>query len=93
MKNHSSPVIDLCARLAAATARAEAMLNVASQVGVDLRKMNEVRRRLIEHEHEYDRAVTSSRRAELVRLIAADIEILAGAYKRLEATVHGTATT
>jgi hypothetical protein len=87
MKTRSSPAIDLTARLAAVTARAEAMLNAAPRVGVDLSKMNEVRRRLARHEHEYDRTRMPARRTELVRLMEADVEILAAAYRKLEAAV------
>jgi len=93
MKPRGSPVIDLCARFSRATARAEAMLDLAPLAGVDLRKMNEVRRRLALHEHEYDRTPVASRRRELVRLMDQEISVLAVAYKKLAAVVDWTATT
>jgi hypothetical protein len=87
-------VIDLCARFAAATARAEALLNAAPRAGVDLDDLERIRRRLVAHEREYDRTRVPARRGEIVKLMDREIEILAGAYKKLEvAVVNGGAAT
>jgi len=80
-------VIDLIARLSVATAKAEAMLNMASHAGIDLDDLERVRRRLVRHEHEYDRSAEPLKRREVVRLIEADIEILAAGYKKLAAAL------
>lgn len=86
-------VIDLTTRLAAATAHAEAMLAAAPRVGIDLYALELVRRRLVSHEHEYDRAVEPSKRRELARLMSEEIGKLASAYKKLASAADGTTTT
>ncbi len=82
-------LIDLYARLSAATARAEAMLDAAPRAGVSLDDLEHARRRLIGHEREYDRAGTSSKRADLVKRMAEDIGVLASGFKKLEAAAFG----
>jgi hypothetical protein len=85
----TAPVIDLSTRHAEGTARAKAMLDAAPRAGVDLRAMNDARRRLNDHAAEYDRTRTSRawRRRELEKLIEADTELLVEGFKKLAAAV------
>ena len=76
-------------RLIAATARAERMLDLAPSFGIDLYDLELVRRRLVDHEAEHERSSGPSKRRGLEKLIEADIEILASAYKKLEAAAFG----
>jgi hypothetical protein len=73
---------------AAATAKAATMLAIAEYVGVDLDEMNDVRRRLAEHEAMFEATLASSRRAELAKLVALDVAELADAFKRMKRAVE-----
>jgi hypothetical protein len=72
----------------ATEAKVEAMLALAELVGVDLDALWIASRRLAEHEAAYDRALGSSKRTELERLIAEDVSVLATAYRRMERAVE-----
>jgi hypothetical protein len=87
MKTSGSPVIDLRARFAAATAKAEKMIDAAPRAGVDLDDLERARRRLADHEREYDRTSEPSKRRALARLMDAEIGRLASAYKQLAAVL------
>jgi hypothetical protein len=87
MKPHFPPVIDLRARLSAATARAEALLDVADVAGIDLDDLEQARRGLAHHEREYSRAGTPWKRREIVRRMDEDIGTLAAGFKRLAAAL------
>jgi hypothetical protein len=65
------------------------MLALAGFTYVDLDELEAARRRLTAHEAQYDRAlIGSSRRMDMERLMAEDIDILATAYKRLARAVE-----
>jgi hypothetical protein len=74
-------------RLDAATSKAQAMLAAAEKVGIDLDYLNEIRLRLAANEDKRDHLQPSSRRTELDRLIAEDIETLCRAFVKLERAV------
>jgi hypothetical protein len=86
-------VIDLRARLSAATVRTEALLNVSGAVGVELFELEVVRRRLVDHGREYERIRVPLRRREIVKLIKADVSVFATGYKKLEPAVERPVTT
>jgi hypothetical protein len=64
------------------------MLDVAPFVGVNLDDLEHARRRLAEHEAQFDRALGSSRRRELAHLMANDVAKLAEAFKRMARAVE-----
>ena len=80
-------------RLSAATARANRMLDAAPRAGVDLDNLERARRRLDDHAAEYERTRMPLRRREIVKLIGADVSVLATGYKKLEAAVERPVTT
>jgi hypothetical protein len=55
--------------------------------GVDLDVLEVVRRRLADHEREYDASFGWARRNELALLIEDDVAELAGAFKRMARAV------
>jgi hypothetical protein len=71
----------------AASARAETMLALAEVTGVDLDAMDLARRRLAQHEREYDASFGAHRRNELALLMALDVAVLAATYKVMERAV------
>jgi hypothetical protein len=81
MSNFSKPSGD-------ATAKVETMLTIASHVGVNLDVLEAARLRLEAHEAMFDRAVGSSRRNELERLMARDVAELAEGFKVLASAVE-----
>jgi len=79
---------------AAATAKAGRLLAAAPSVGVDLFDLERVRRRLVDHEAEYERTPEPLRRRKLVQLMDEEIGTLALAYKKLEGSgLRGPAMT
>ncbi len=70
------------------TPRAEMMLALAPFVGVDLKALELVRRRLEVLGAMLDAAGDKSRRVELDRLMFADVAELASAYKMLARAVE-----
>jgi hypothetical protein len=84
----SPATIPSSTNLAVVTARAEAMLAVAEFIGVDLDALELARRRLEDHEAEYDASFGAHRRNELAQLMAADIDELAAGYRKMEAAVE-----
>ena len=72
-----------------AVASAETMLALAEFVGVDLLELEQIRRRLVAHEHELGHlGLQPARRRELRMVIEQDIDDLAVAYKRLMKVVE-----
>jgi hypothetical protein len=64
------------------------MLALAEFVGISLDVLNAARLRLEAHGAAFDAAASPSRRAELGRLMALDIDELAGAFKVLARAVE-----
>ncbi len=68
-------------------ARSESMLALAEHVGIDLDLLEHLRARVEQRLGMLDSA-ESARRAELEKLVAADFDELAVAYRRLRAMVE-----
>jgi hypothetical protein len=69
-------------------ARAEVMFALAEFIGISLDDLNAARLRLEVHEAMFDAAASLSRRKELETLMAADIDDLADAFKRMARAVE-----
>ena len=78
-------------RLPQAAARVERMLTVAPLLGVDLDALAVTHRRLAFHEHERQHLMPSAQRAELDRLVEADLEALCQGFLMLERAIGSRA--